>query len=164
MRTKKILKKDAAAFCKNAAALITRLGFQDLSDTSPSHGRSQRIQTDFGIFIVHLPTMETWYPSTLEDINGRFQDTSVFGEWGSPERAIANSLDIALPSGKWNILHSDPNVILAEFERRMKRVNARPPSPEEREAWELADAEEAAKLAVWRGEMDKIMNPEPVSP
>lgn len=142
MRTKNILKKDAAAFCKNAAALITRLGFQPLPVGAPGHGRSQRIQTDLGIYIVHLPSMETWFPSPLEDLNGRFEE---------PARAAA-VVDCNPYSGKWNLLHSDPDTILAVFESRMKRIGARALWPGE---MDKADAEAARKLAAQRAEWEQ---------
>jgi hypothetical protein len=147
MRTKNILKKDAAAFCKDAAALITRLGFQPFPADVPGydyHSRDQRIQTDAGIYIVHLPSMETWYPSTLEDLNGYFQE---------PARA-ARKVDCNPYSGKWNLLHSDPAYILRAFESRMNRIGARALLPGKMEE---ADAADAAKLAKYRADMAEFM-------
>lgn len=157
MKAKNILKKDVQKFCKDAAELFTRLGFEPFPPDVPPydlHGRDLRIQTDVGTFIVHPPHMETWFPSSLEDINGRFTE---------PARA-AKLVDCNPYSGKWNILHSDVHVILAEFTRRMRKVNARPPSPDERKEWEAADAAEAAKLAAWRADMDEIVKRETATP
>ena len=147
MKTKNILKKDAAAFCKNAAALAARLGFQPLPTNRAETGfeaRDQRIQTDVGIYILHLPTMDTWFPSTLEDLNGYFKE---------PARA-AEAVDCNPYSGKWNLLHSDPDTILRAFEARMKRIGARALLPGEMDE---ADAADAAKLAKHRADMVEFM-------
>lgn len=146
MRTKKILKKDAAKFCKDANTLTLSLGFQDLPSGQLGN---RRIQTDCGIYVVHLPTMNCWYPSPLISLNGYFEEAS---------RAAAR-VDCNPYSGKFNFLGSDPNKVLQSFAHWMRLIHAHAPTPDELVAWEQGDAEKAKKLAVWRGEIDKILTP-----
>jgi hypothetical protein len=147
MKPKNITKKEAAKFCKDAAALIARLGFSPFPVDVPGYSyraNDRRIQTDVGIYIVHLPSMETWFSSPLEDLNGYFKE---------PARA-AEKVDCNPYSGKWNLLHSDSDYILRAFESRMKRIGARALLPGEMDE---ADARDAAKLEKHRADMREFM-------
>lgn len=137
---KNIPRKIHNQFIADADALFTRLGFQPMPEGA-LYADSLRIMTDYGIFIVHPPT-DIFYPEKLLDINGRFQDAS----HGVP------SDDVNPYSGKWNIISSDPEQLLAEFARRMASVNAHAPTPEEQAAWDIADRIAAADLAAKRAE------------
>lgn len=146
MKTKKLLKKDRVAFVKDAAALFARLGFQPYPQDVPGYSYregSLRIMTDYGIYTVHTPDADFG----LCSINGRFEDTSDFKDQPGGWTAI----DVNPYSGKWNILHSDPQTTLEEFARRMARVNARALRPGEMAEKDAADAAElAAKRASWK--------------
>ena len=143
---KTILKKDRLAFVKDAAALFAALGFQPYPQDVPGYSYregSLRIMTDHGIYTVHTPDADFG----LCSINGRFEDTSHFK--GQPGGWTA--IDVNPYSGKWNILHSDPDTALAEFARRMDYVNARALRPGEMDEKDAADAAElAAKRASWK--------------
>ena len=140
---KRITKKQATAFCQSAAALIATFGFQPIQGDR----RSLRAMTDLGTFIVYPPNPELEAGSFCVDINGYFPDTTIFGTWGSPERKVAIRHDISLPSGKWNVLCTDPGTVLSVWERRMLSVNARPPTPEEAAVWTEQDRHDAARWA-----------------
>ena len=142
---KKITKKQAAAFCKDAAALIVRLGF-----ATPPHKPEnyRRAMTDYGPFTCYQPNPDLEWGHCCVDING------VYAE--APPRDVADRLGVSLPSRKWNVLHSDPDTVLREFERRMRQVNVRACTPEEAAALDALDAAERARLdlivAEWRKE------------
>lgn len=142
MKTK-LLKKDRLAFVKDAAALFARVGFTPIPEDLPcAREGSLRIMTDHGIYIVHEPDADFGYCS----INGRFTDTSHFKARGGQ-----TCIDVNPHSGKWNILHEDPQTALGEFARRMKRVNARALRTGEMDEKDAADrAKLAADRAEWK--------------
>jgi len=144
MKTK-LLKKDRLAFVKDAAALFARVGFTPIPEDLPcAREGSLRIMTDHGIYIVHEPDADFGYCS----INGRFTDTSLFKASGGQ-----TCIDVNPYSGKWNILHEDPQAALAEFARRLKRVNApaiRTGAMDEKDAADRAKlASERAAVTAW---------------
>jgi hypothetical protein len=142
MKTK-LLKKDRLKFVKEAKELFIRLGFQPIPEDLP-HARegSLRIMTNYGVYLVHEPDADFGYCS----INGRFTDTSHFKSFGGQ-----TCIDINPYSGKWNILHSDPQATLDEFARRMTWVNARAIRPGEMDEQDARDAAKLkADLAEWK--------------
>lgn len=153
---KKPLKSDKLAFLKAAEQLFVSLGFQPYPPDEPGYDRhngARRIMTDYGVFKLHEHSPESVTFSL--DIYGRFESPAAFGEFGSENYRRAQALGISLPSRKWNVDGGRNNgpAVLAEFERRMKAVNARPPTPEERTAWEEADRVETARLSILRKEL-----------
>ena len=145
---KKLLKKDRLAFVKDAQELFARLGFTPYPEDVPGYDYrrgSLRIMTNYGIFRVHEPDADFGFCS----INGHFEDTSHFKVdkgW--------TTLDINPYSGKWNILHSDPQTALDQFASRMERVSARALHPGEMDE---KDAAFAVELAAARAEMKAFL-------
>lgn len=144
MKTK-LLKRDRLAFVEDATALFATLGFQPYPQDVPGYNYregSLRIMTDHGIYTVHTPDADFGMCS----INGRFEDVSHFEARGGH-----TCVDVNPYSGKWNILHADPQATLCEFARRMASVNARALRPGEMAEKDAADAAElAAKRASWK--------------
>lgn len=147
---KRITKKQDAAFCKAAAALIDELGFARYPERHLARVNDRRIMTDLGLFRVNVP--QTGFDHYLHDITGRFPDTSLFETWGSPERKRALAWDVALPSGKWNVLYGTPDAVLNAFRKHMEWAHARPLTPEETAADDALLDADAAKWAAWRAE------------
>ena len=145
---KKLLKKDRLAFVKDAQELFARLGFTPYPEDVPGydyHRGSLRIMTNYGLFRVHEPDADFGFCS----INGRFEDTSHFKAYKG-----WTTLDINPYSGKWNILHSDPQTALDMFTFRMRTVNARALRPGEMDE---KDAAFAVRLAASRAEMEAFL-------
>ena len=153
---KNLLKKDRLAFVKDAQELFARLGFTPYPEDVPEYdyrGGSLRIMTDYGIFRVHEPDADFG----LCSINGHFEDTSHFKVdkgW--------TALDINPYSGKWCILHSDPQTALDQFAYRMDHVSARALHPGEMDE---KDAAFAVRLAEARADMKAFLEskrPQPI--
>jgi len=153
---KRYTKAERVAFNTRANAILAR--FPEVrSELYP-----RRAMSDIGP--IQLCTSHALkHGDSVAGINARVS-TEQFGDYGDSRRALATILGIALPSGKWNICGFDPVAVLDEFEDRLARVNARPPTPEEAAAWDEADAAEAAIWAARRAEWAAEKNLEPVSP
>jgi hypothetical protein len=158
---KKPLKADKIAFLKASEQLFESLGFQPYPPDEPGYDRhmgARRIMTDYGVFKLHDHDSDSILFSL--DIYGRFETPAVFGSYGDENHRRALALGISLPSGKWNVNGGPANgqAVLAEFERRMRSVNARPPTPDEQAAWDAQDAAETARLSIqrkeWRNELE----------
>lgn len=113
---KKITKKQAAAFAKDAQALFARLGF------TPAHGGERlRAMTRHGVYSIHPPDADMDSGGYTFDLIGRFE---------TPDRRTMPS-DANPYSGKWNLHGYTAAGVLAEFATRMQMVGARAMTPEE---------------------------------
>lgn len=147
----KITKKQAAAFCKSAAALIQSFGF---TPTGPSCAHPMRCWTDCGPFLVTPPDPEMEKGSYCVAINGRFE---MLGARNLPH-------GVNVHSGKWNVLGSDPDHVLRQFAANMRHVNARAMTREQAATMEARDAAERAKWDRYREEEANPPTPPPPPP
>ena len=157
MKTKRITKPEARAFLKALAAEASRLGFQpyppdpDFPKYDCQRGRMW-IVTDAGTYTLNVPDASDPIQIDLHSGNREYWIT---GRFSDPEARVDAAPYGSNPcNGKWNFYGYTAEQAIGQLLKGMALVNARPPTPEEGEAFRDAEAARLAVISARRRELD----------
>jgi hypothetical protein len=169
VKTKRTTKPQVRAFLKDLSAMAEEMGFLKYPQDPGfprynADGDRQWVMTDAGAYALYVPDPADPIQVDLAagcihfNLHGRFDTTDkrVLRAVPAPYGNEPNPF-----SGKWNFHGNTAEQALAAFRSAMGAVNARPPTPEEKEAHEIAWLAKAAQWEKRRQEFTESLAPVP---